>query len=347
MKRLIAILVLTISLAGCAGTSFDGTAIHASPNQAAAVEQEKAILNSTKRLFNVYHNVSVAGTGMCGERVRYMSGLTLGSRSVAGEWASAYTAITGISDDSLHVQDVTPGSGADKAGMKPGDKLLAVNGQSLVLADGISMDMQKYKLLNEQGQEAVFAILRDGKRMEVKVQQDKGCDFGLSPQPNTRPFSVIPEWYTTYQGRSENDRLIIFSTGMVEFCKTDDEIAVILGHEMTHLLKNHLKDIRGNLLKNAVWDSTLTVLTSGLYNGDARDSQVRKAEVEADYIGLYFTARAGYDISQAGPFWKRMEAVSPVGKDHPTGEQRDIAAKRTADEIKAKQAAGKPLEPGV
>jgi len=118
-----------------------------------------------------------------------------------------------------------------------------------------------------------------------------------------------------------------------------------MGHEMAHLLKNHLKDVRGNLLKNTIWDGTLTVITQGLYNGDARDSQVRKAEIEADYVGLYFTARAGYDISQAGPFWKRLESVSPAGKDHSTGEQRALAAQRTADEIKAQKAAGKPLEP--
>lgn len=348
MKRLIAILVLTISLTGCAfGPNFNATNITPSSNPAIAIEQQRVVLEDSKRAGAIYYNLAVGGAGMCGSRVRYMSGLTFASRAGSKEWAAAHEAVTGVADNSLHVLDVIPGSGADKAGMKFGDKLLAVNGKSLVGPDGITFDAHKLDIINEQGPRAVFTVLRGDKRMEIKVQQVEGCDFGYVLHLNTRPVTFVSEWYMSTTGKVDNDKIMVMFTGMVEFCKTDDELAVIMGHEMAHLLKNHLKDVRGNLLKNTIWDGTLMTLTQGLYSGDARDSQMRKAEIEADYIGLYFTARAGYDIEQAGPFWKRLEAASPIGKDHPTGEQRDRAARLAADEIKAKRAAGKPLEPGM
>jgi len=222
MKKLIAIIVFVFALAGCAGPNFNATNITPSSNPAVAVEQQRVILEDSKRVSAAYYNLATGGAGMCGDRVRYMSGLTMASKAASKEWAAAHEAVTGIAEYSLHVLEAVPGSGADKAGMKFGDKLLAVNGKSLVGPDGISFDVGKFPLINEQGQEVVFSILRDGKRMDVKVRQDKGCDFGVDLQNNSRPVAIIPEWYATSEGRFNNDKIMLVFTGLVEFCKTDD-----------------------------------------------------------------------------------------------------------------------------
>jgi predicted Zn-dependent protease len=73
-------------------------------------------------------------------------------------------------------------------------------------------------------------------------------------------------------------------------------------------------------------------------------------EKEADYTGLYFMARAGYDITAADAFWHRLNETlraTSVTKTHPSGPERQKAIEATIAEIKAKKKAKKPLEPDL
>jgi hypothetical protein len=66
-------------------------------------------------------------------------------------------------------------------------------------------------------------------------------------------------------------------------------------------------------------------------------------------VGLYYVARAGYDIEHAADFWRRMAVNEPKamqgGLTHPSAPARFVALEAARDEIKAKIAAGKPLVP--
>jgi predicted Zn-dependent protease len=73
-------------------------------------------------------------------------------------------------------------------------------------------------------------------------------------------------------------------------------------------------------------------------------------EKQADYVGLYFMARARYDITAAEAFWRRLNETTratAVNVTHPTGEARLGALQAAIAEIKAKQKAKKPLEPDL
>ena len=61
-------------------------------------------------------------------------------------------------------------------------------------------------------------------------------------------------------------------------------------------------------------------------------------------------ARAGYDITAAEAFWRRLNETTratSVVKTHPSGPERLKALQSAIAEIKAKQRANKPLEPDL
>jgi predicted Zn-dependent protease len=82
-------------------------------------------------------------------------------------------------------------------------------------------------------------------------------------------------------------------------------------------------------------------LTAGAYS--------QEFEAEADYVGLYVIARAGYRIDDAANFWRRMAISSPgsvtMTGDHPATPERFVALQAAVKEIEAKTAQGQPLVP--
>ena len=88
---------------------------------------------------------------------------------------------------------------------------------------------------------------------------------------------------------------------------TDAQLALVLGHELAHANLGHLDKRLANQILGwaggAAIDASLVL--DGIWTGGVFDQQVARASasafsvLEADYIGAYFAARAGYDL--AGP----------------------------------------------
>lgn len=115
-------------------------------------------------------------------------------------------------------------------------------------------------------------------------------------------------------------------TGILPVTKDDTGLAVVMGHEVSHALAGHGNErisqsmvaqyggsILGGTISNAQWAKVFqSVYPIG--------SQVallkygRNQETEADQMGLYIMAMAGYDPRQAINFWNRMEAASSGAK---------------------------------
>lgn len=146
---------------------------------------------------------------------------------------------------------------------------------------------------------------------------------------------------------------IVFFTGMIDFAKTDDELAAVWAHESAHSAMGHIEAKRGNAAVGAVVGGIISVLTGvnvvdmGSQIGGSAFSQ--DFETEADYVGLYIMARAGYSIDSVPDFWMRMGAASPGSithaSSHPTTADRAVRLKAAIEEIKGKQARGEELKP--
>ncbi len=132
---------------------------------------------------------------------------------------------------------------------------------------------------------------------------------------------------------------IIFYTGIIDQLKlTDGEMAAIMGHEISHALREHGRErMSEELIKKYSMD--ILVSTGKLdpkYSGIANTVSTlaislphgRNQETEADKMGLELMSRAGYDPNEAVSLWRKMAAQSKGGKmpqflsTHPADENR-------------------------
>lgn len=129
---------------------------------------------------------------------------------------------------------------------------------------------------------------------------------------------------------------IAFYTGILDQLQlSDDEVAVVMGHEIAHALREHA---RARIAK-----SQLTQLGASLLGelvGKGRYSDLfqvggnlltlkfsRDDEREADAVGLELAARGGYDPRAGVSLWRKMNAASrgaplPWLSTHPSGDDR-------------------------
>ena len=131
---------------------------------------------------------------------------------------------------------------------------------------------------------------------------------------------------------------IVFYTGIIDVCKDEAGIAVVMGHEIAHAIARHGNERMskaialeaGGQTLNQLDGGTASTLFKGAYGLGATLGQLafsRKHEAEADRMGLIFMAMAGYDPREAPRFWKRMSEKGSkkppmILSTHPHDEKR-------------------------
>jgi predicted Zn-dependent protease len=114
-------------------------------------------------------------------------------------------------------------------------------------------------------------------------------------------------------------KIMVYS-GLVEKLQLNDaEIATVLGHEMSHALREHTRERVSKAYEEQVALIGLAVLTGAGPGTMQLADQVasvtfelphdRQQEAEADVMGLELMARAGYDPHEAISLWKKMMAA--------------------------------------
>lgn len=118
---------------------------------------------------------------------------------------------------------------------------------------------------------------------------------------------------------------IAFYEGILPVCQDENGIAVVMGHEIAHAVAQHGNERMSQQLALQMGGMALsealrtqkeeTINLAMLAFGVGAQVGVllpysRTHESEADELGLYFMAMAGYNPQSAPDFWKRMEARS-------------------------------------
>ncbi len=148
-------------------------------------------------------------------------------------------------------------------------------------------------------------------------------------------------------------------TGILPVTKDDTGLAVVLGHEISHALAGHgnerisqamVAQYGGQILGGAISNSQWASVFQQVYPIGSQVALLkygRTQESEADKMGLFLMAMAGYNPQQAISFWQRMEASSTGAKQpeflstHPNSATRisDLQA-NMPEAMKYYQAAG-------
>jgi predicted Zn-dependent protease len=111
--------------------------------------------------------------------------------------------------------------------------------------------------------------------------------------------------------------MAIYAGIIQKLALTDDEIAQIMGHEISHALLGHGRErmsralaMQGSLqLGSLLTGRDLTAL-SPIADVALTLPNSREAESEADRYGIELAARAGYDPHAAISLWQKMGQVS-------------------------------------
>lgn len=118
---------------------------------------------------------------------------------------------------------------------------------------------------------------------------------------------------------------IAFYEGIIPVCKDEDGIAVVMGHEIAHAVAQHGNErmsqqlaiqLGGMALSEAMStqkEETMELAMLAFGVGTTLGVELpysRTHESEADELGLYFMAMAGYNPQTAPAFWERMNELS-------------------------------------
>ncbi|MBR5727751.1 MAG: M48 family metallopeptidase [Muribaculaceae bacterium] len=148
---------------------------------------------------------------------------------------------------------------------------------------------------------------------------------------------------------------IVVYEGLMKIVNSDDDLAVVLGHEVAHAVAKHSNERMSQQVAAQAGAQVLAGVLSGQsYQTQTIAQQVyglgaqygvmqpfsRKHESEADKMGLVLMTIAGYNPQNAITFWQKMSANSQTSvpeflSSHPSHETRIKDLTKWVPEVKA------------
>lgn len=315
--RKIYLLALSAACINSACTSLNTQLPEIAPSALAAEQaaQEKSAFGEMGalrgRLNEVAHKVLLANQDMCQKTSLDIGVKTQTLKGYPKNLRAGAKRELGLGDKPM-ITYVRSGSPGAQAGLKIGDILLGEDGGIIgAPSKALRHHLQNNLQLQKSRQKIQSAI---------DLVPETVCDYRvyLKMSPSINAFAT---------GKS-----IIVTAGMMNFVTSDDELAYIIGHELAHNTQSHIRKSITNYV---------------LSLGGTR--YTRPFEAEADYVGLYYMTRAGFDSSGVEDIWRRLsqQSLRPIAraKTHPAYPSRTLQIAAARDEISRKRSTGEALLP--
>ena len=339
----------------CAGCAVPDSLLPALPKREVEAEQRKEQIahihdyyTQLQRVENVGFHIRVANRQFCVDTDPLIGLHAATVQSLPKKYRSYSHEALEISWTKPTVIAVVDGSPASVAGLKLGDQILTLNNDvvSPYRTDGWMTDW-----LRKNGEKPVrISFLRDGQDDERIVYPVLACAIPISYVSDP-----VPNAFTDFK------KIVVYS-GMLRLTQTDSELAVIVGHELAHVTMEHYQKRAQNFylgeLSGAMIDGGF--MLGGIYTGTTFTRRLGAAglfafsvsfEREADYVGAYYAARAGYDISGTEEIWRKLGSEVPdairLATTHPISPARFVQMQKVIAEIEDKKRRGLPLVPDL
>jgi predicted Zn-dependent protease len=207
---------------------------------------------------------------------------------------------------------VVPMTGRKQFVAIPSSQMIALSAESYskVLAEGqLSNNSNYVNMVRNVGQQLTLAV-----EAYLKQNNMQSVTEGYEWQYNVLVSEELNAWCMP-------GGQIAFYEGIIPVCQDENGIAVVMGHEIAHAVAQH---------GNERMSQQLAIQMGGIALSEALKTQKKETidlamlafgvgaqvgvilpysrthESEADELGLYFMAMAGYNPQSAPAFWERM-----------------------------------------
>ncbi len=232
----------------------------------------------------------------------------------------------------LAVEAVVPGGPAARAGVVANDSIVLVGGSAFV----VSGAGDKAGVTTRNAAEARLAALSPAKPVAIELRRDsRERTVTLTPVPGCRSgIELVVD--TGWLADSDGARIRIGSRWLERF--SDDEVAVIVAHELAHTILNHRERLDA------------ARVSRGLLAEVGRNGRLfRQTEDDADQLSVSLLYNAGYDPVIAERFWRDKAPAIDGGlfraRTHRTATER--AARVAAERATIPAGAPRPHRPPV
>lgn len=264
------------------------------------------------------------------------TGITLHSASqYNASWRSSAVEAFGFEQGKPAVLAVAKGSPAWNSGIRPNDIIVSLNGVALgrpdakISAKGNYSETDSAMALVESvkiGEPVVLGVERGDDRIALDVMPVESCasrfEMATSNQLNA----------------NSNGRVVQVFGRLVVALSSDDDLALVMAHELAHNTLGHNQSIKSRRLSTSLFAA---------FNSSGK--VLRDFELQADRYGIFMAARAGFAYSHAAAFWKRFASTGGISAwiaiTHPSPRNRERKAQAAVDEVNLLVAQHKPLIP--
>lgn len=333
--------ILMLGMCGCASNSLQVPHITEAEIARERANQYALLFESIRassdyakeqRLINITYPLLRVATEMCPERTTYHYGVITYDPTRLSKAGRAAREQFQVEDGLRVLYVVEPFRAAED--IVPGDVITAVNGTRLA---GLNI---------EQAHNTVSAYTETGAPVEVDVMRD-----GAARSLTLRGHEICR--YPHEIKRSEelnayaDGQKVYVTASLLDFAESDDELALVMAHEISHNMLEHTGRNISRALMGAIRDAVI----AGTVGGSKGAEHAGSDEAQADYLGIYIMTRAGFDATRAAGFWRRMALANPetlgggFATRHPSTPERFVLIEKTLQEIAAKRRAGLSLDP--
>jgi len=301
-----------------------------------------------KRAHNITYRINSANVDLC-DKKGFSLGFDYTNSFALGEKNAAYYPTELNVGTRISIVSIGENSPAEKAGLNIGDKVETINDIDVPQGRNAVTKLSKLLTKNLTSEAIKIVINRDSNTKQYNLYPQEVCDYPL--------VFISDQIINAY---ADGKRTII-TQGIADYTKDDNELALVIGHELAHNNRDHIDKKTANMLLAGLIGFALDMASAsggGYYGGPTYTEQFMKLgaqafsvefEQEADYAGLYYAARAGFDVTNANEFWTRMGAKNPAAiahnSTHPATAKRFVALRATLKEIEDKRKSSLPIIP--
>lgn len=302
----------------------------------------RSIVQQQERLYRIAAPLLTQNAPLCRANARNLLGFSAKNKySFPKEFVADAQKAYGL-DEQLQVIQVLADSGAERAGIRRGDRLVSANDKPFPL--GPNAERQAAAILGPLVRNRSLiklTVARNDKNIPLSIPLTRACAFAveLGNADNVNAYS--------------DGQRVLITRGMLDFVQSDAELALVLAREfahnaLAHAAKQKMNATIGGVIDNLIrYSPDLTAL-----NGMAGiKAYPQNFDAAADSLALYMLARAGYQTDNAAAFWQRLDRQYPATvlngytALHPATAYRLTTIAKTAAEINAKKAGRKPMLP--